>query len=128
MRIISNAELLKETMTFIALMPAEKEDVAERLRVRKDDSGNQTGMKTDRHGSNTYSVQIKVIDHNSREARNTYISVREPADIPALTPLVPVGEVEINTFGDVMTICVDNFVPANAEKNNGPLPKVGGEK
>lgn len=128
MRILTNSELIKDTMTFIALTAASKEDIAERLRVRRDDNGNQTGMKTDRHGNNTYTVQVKVIDHDGREGRNVYVSVREPSDIPALTPLVPVGEVEINTFGDVMTIVCDKFVPANAVSNSGPLPKVGGDK
>lgn len=123
MRVLTTGDLLKETMTFIALMPASKEDITERLRVRRDDNGNQTGMKTDRHGKQTYSVSIKVLDQDGREARNTYVSVREPSDIPALTPLAAVGEVEINTFGDVMTLIVDKFVPAKADN---PLLKSGG--
>lgn len=129
MRIITDAKSIMETLSFVSLSGATKEDTVDRLRSKKDDAGNIERYKEDRHGNKTYSVDVKVLD-DGREERDVYLSVREPSDFPALTPLKPVGEVEINTFGTrtgmITTIVVDRFEPANA-----PAPKLnikgGGE-
>lgn len=110
MKIITTSEAIQETLTFIALAEQVGSETQERLRKREDNS-----LKTDRHGAATYSVNVKVLDEG-QEARDTYINVREPAAIPALTPLKPVGEVEINVFstrsGAITVITVDKFEPA----------------
>lgn len=112
MKIITNSEAIQETLTFIALTPVSEDEVADRQRAREDGT-----LKTDRHGKPTYSVAVKVLE-DGQEARDTYINVRTPAAIPALTPLKPVGEVEVNVFstrsGAITVITVDRFEVATA--------------
>lgn len=111
MKIITTSEAIQETLTFIALTPVNEAEVAERQRAREDGT-----LKTDRHGKPTYSVSGLKILEDGQEARDTYVNVRTPADIPALTPLKPVGEVEVNVYstrsGAITVITVDSFVSA----------------
>lgn len=113
MKIITDSQSIQETLTFVALAAHEEEDTRERVR-----QNNETGeLKTDRHGQKTYSVGIKVLE-DGREARDTYVNVRTAGDIPALVPLKPVGEVEVNFYstrtGGITVITVDGFEPAIA--------------
>jgi hypothetical protein len=110
MKIITNSEAIQETLNFVALAAASESDVAERKRQHEDGR-----LKTDRHGQATYSVSVKVLE-DGQESRDTYVNVRKPSDVPALVPLKPVGEVEINIYstrsGAITVITVDGFEPA----------------
>lgn len=112
MRILTKE--INRTLAFVSLAGQSKAETEERKRAKKDDSGNVVSLKTDQDGNPTYSVPVKVIDQDGREQREAYVSVRKPCDIPALVPLRATGLAEINTYGTVTTIVVDELVPATS--------------
>lgn len=110
MRILTKE--INHTLAFVSLAEQAQAETAERKRAKRDEGGNIVSLKTDQDGNPTYSVPVKVIDQDGREQRETYVSVRKPCAIPALVPLRATGLAEINTYGTVTTIVVDELVPA----------------